>query len=170
MLGLIQDTQTALHSLHLWSNNIGLQGALTIAKFIDQGCSRSLREVHLSHNFIPFEGGKELLLAAARASAAGIPRYPMLVDNCAVPLWLRLHANIINVACPNMENFAADMTTLMLRERPGLLGASTNQVTMMCVRGPETQACSSSCCESRAVVHLKEITQQRGQPLERSVV
>ena len=118
----------------------------------------------MSHNFIPFDGGKELLLAAARASAAGSPRSPMLVDHCAVPLWLRLNANIINVACPNMENFAAVMATLMLRERRRHLGASTNQVTMICVRGPETKACSSSRCERRAVVHLKEITQQRGQP------
>ena len=176
LLGLLGDMEVRLQSLHMFGNRLRLPGAQAVAGYVSLSCARSLVEVHLSRNAIPFDGAAAILLAAARAGSRGVPRYPLLRGRrCMVPLWLRLDRNCIQASGAGVPPVQVQLQDLLLEARrvAGYLPADLagRQARMLCIEGPESGVCNSRACVHGQwcgqlpigpVVHLKHVGSQSG--------
>jgi hypothetical protein len=92
---LLKDGWAYCHFLRAWSNQIGDAGCQALAELLKlQGQAprtAHMRELHLSDNRISSEGA----LALVRASLAIYPQYEER-GRQRLPLWLRLHRNVID--------------------------------------------------------------------------
>lgn len=95
LLGALWHAGVTVWVLKLHHNH--LESSRDIAELLAEG---SLREAHLSHNWLDAAGGAELVLAAASAwTKASYPGYLYPRDTgggCFAPLWLRLEQNQID--------------------------------------------------------------------------
>ena len=126
-----------------WKNKIGDDGCRALAALLrlqgqDKGGMYALRELHLSHNHISAEGAC-LLTEACR----GV--YPVRGGAGTLPLWLRLHQNVIDVSC-------------FRRDVDGRVRYCT-RVGLPC-RGE----CNAHSCVYGSAVHLPMIEDQRSLP------
>ena len=163
-----------IKDLVLWKNEISHAGAVAIAQYIGTSNAWRLCEVHLSHNHLDSAAVTELLSAAARARGDWCtPRYPLL-DHGVTPLWLRLEHNALSKQVDDMQSFLSSMANVMkqIRVAEGFSdSAAGDDVTMLCVTGPERGICSSHACSRgfayggriiAPVVHVPHILQQGG--------
>lgn len=90
--------------LRMHANSITDVGAKAIAGLLS-AVRWPVEEIHLSHNQVTAHGAADLILATLDASDAGRPRYPRSakpgagpeVHGRAVPLWLRMEFNLIEL-------------------------------------------------------------------------
>jgi hypothetical protein len=94
LLQLRAENVAAVRAVFLWKNELGDSGAMSVADLLEHsslpGHERLwIAEVHLSHNKITTRGAQALFRAAER--------YPRGSHAGAVPLWLRLEHNAIDL-------------------------------------------------------------------------
>ena len=106
LLELRQHNIAAVRAVFLWRNELGDEGAKSVAALVQgmalPGQERAwVAEVHLSHNNIS-SAGALALFQAARV-------YPRQAFGSAVPLWLRLEHNAIDLTKDLMPPFCPAM-------------------------------------------------------------
>lgn len=103
LVSLLKEIGAPVRVLQLYKNQLGDGAARAIAEYIMES-KHAVAEVHLSHNCIQQDGVICLLKAAAAAEdKTGGPRYPSFETvslQKAVPLWLRLEHNCVDLVPP----------------------------------------------------------------------
>ena len=152
LLRLLHDHRIAVGVLKLHNNQLGRGAASVLASWLVE-TPIALKELHLSHNFIPREGAVDIFRAVAFNGA-----YPLQADGeRRAPLWLRIEQNIVHEAGKLLYSAEGDMKKIRSVQDSGSSAPMLCDCSFDC-NSKECMLCTDLECP---VAHVKFMHKQR---------